>query len=73
MIADDDLLITGSSTLAGGVVDAAGDHRIAMMAAVMATRCVEPTTIVGAECVNKSYPNFFRDFSELGGVVGMEA
>ncbi len=73
VIADDDLLITGSSTLAGGVVDAAGDHRIAMMAAVMATRCVEPTTIVGAECVNKSYPNFFRDFSELGGVVGMEA
>lgn len=72
-IQDDGLCITGSPVLAGGVVDAAGDHRIAMMAAVMATRCSGETTIVGAECVNKSYPNFFRDFSSLGGVVEMEA
>ena len=72
-ISNDDLLITGSPTLAGGIVDAAGDHRIAMMAAVMATRCTGPTTIVGAECVSKSYPNFFKDFSSLGGVVETEA
>ncbi len=72
-ISNDDLLITGSQTLAGGIVDAAGDHRIAMMAAVMATRCTGPTTIVGAECVSKSYPNFFKDFSSLGGVVETEA
>ena len=68
-VTDDGLVIEGSRELAGGVVDAANDHRIAMMAAVLATRCAGPTTIVGAECVNKSYPAFFEDFAALGGSV----
>lgn len=72
-IVGDNLRITGSPELSGGIVDAAGDHRIAMMAAVMATRCSGPTTIIGAECVNKSYPGFFSDFSALGGAVETEA
>lgn len=63
----DDLVIQGVVAPSGGVVDAAGDHRIAMMAAVIATRCSGPTTILGAECVSKSYPAFFEDFSSLGG------
>lgn len=63
----DGLVIEGASELPGGTVDAAGDHRIAMMAAVVATRCSGPTTIVGAECVEKSYPRFFEDFRALGG------
>ena len=54
--------------LRGGVtVSGHNDHRIAMMAAVAATRCAAPVTVRGAECVNKSYPNFWRDFAALGG------
>ena len=59
----------GVPELAGGVVDAANDHRIAMMAAVLSTRCAGTVTIEGAECVSKSYPAFFEDFASLGGHV----
>ena len=70
---DDGLVITGSTHLPGGTVDAANDHRIAMMAAVVATCCDAPTTILGAECVEKSYPSFFEDLASLGGKVETEA
>ena len=66
----DDIVIHGRPELEGGVVDAAGDHRIAMMAAVAAARCRSSVTIRGAECVEKSYPAFFDDYQSLGGVVG---
>lgn len=69
---DDGMTVTGTPTLSGGTVDAANDHRIAMMSAVLATRCEGPTTIVGAECVAKSYPAFFEDFQSLGGIVTKE-
>ncbi len=57
------------SALHGGTVDSAGDHRIAMCAAIAASRASEPVTILGAECVEKSYPAFFQDYQNLGGVV----
>ncbi|USF28451.1 3-phosphoshikimate 1-carboxyvinyltransferase [Firmicutes bacterium ASF500] len=64
----DFLKIWGRDGLAGGVtVDCCNDHRIAMMAAVAATRCREPVTLLGAECVSKSYPNFWDDYRMLGG------
>lgn len=53
--------------LTGGIVDSANDHRIAMSAAIAATVCTRPVTILGAECVQKSYPLFFREYSRLGG------
>ena len=65
----DDIVIVGRDELAGGTVDAANDHRIAMMAAIAAARCAGPVTILGAECVDKSYPAFFDDYRTLGGVV----
>lgn len=52
----------------GGTVDSAGDHRIAMCAAIAATRADGPVTILGADCVSKSYPAFFEDYQSLGGV-----
>ncbi|OFK24321.1 3-phosphoshikimate 1-carboxyvinyltransferase [Olsenella sp. HMSC062G07] len=64
----DSITVRGVPALAGGVVDAANDHRIAMMAAVAAAYAQGPTTIRGAECVAKSYPGFFDDFRELGGI-----
>ena len=67
----DRLTITGQPEgLAGGVtVDSHNDHRIAMMAAVAATRCAAPVTITGAECVAKSYPDFWEDYERLGGQI----
>lgn len=64
----DDLVIEGVPSLSGGDVDAANDHRIAMMAAVCAAYATGPTIIHGAECVTKSYPRFFDNFRTLGGI-----
>lgn len=64
----DELIIVGQNDLKGGViVDSHNDHRIAMMAAIAATRCADPVTVSGAECVNKSYPDFWKDYERLGG------
>ena len=48
-------------------IDAVGDHRIAMAAAIAATVADGPVTILGAQCVAKSYPAFWEDFGKLGG------
>ena len=66
----DSLTIRDGEGLAGGVaVDCCNDHRIAMMAAIAATRCAAPITLLGAECVNKSYPGFWKDYAMLGGEI----
>ena len=61
----DALTITGVPMLQGGTADAAGDHRIAMSAAVAACGCAGPVIVTGSECVAKSYPAFWDDFSSL--------
>ena len=53
----------------GATVDSWGDHRIAMMTAVAATRCENPVILTGAEAVNKSYPSFWEEYARLGGKV----
>lgn len=53
----------------GGSVDATGDHRIAMAAAIAATVCTDPVIITGAESVEKSYPAFWQDYKSLGGTL----
>ena len=64
----DFLKITGRDGLEGGVtVDCCNDHRIAMMAAIAATRCRQPVTLLGADCVRKSYPIFWEEYKRLGG------
>ncbi len=65
----DSLTIRGREQLAGGTVDCCNDHRIAMMAAVAATRCSGPVTLLGAECVAKSYPDFWKHYRMLGGEI----
>lgn len=65
----DSLLVYGGKPLSGGVVDGAGDHRIVMAAAIAATACQGPVTILGAGAVEKSYPAFWQDYKELGGEV----
>ncbi len=63
----DGLIIHGCGVLTGGCVDACGDHRIAMAAAVAACGCAEPVTILGSQCVEKSYPRFWDDYLPLKG------
>lgn len=52
----------------GGSVDAQGDHRIAMAAAIAATVCTAPVTIMRADAVSKSYPSFWNVYKNLGGI-----
>ncbi len=61
----DGLTIYGRATLSGGTVNAHNDHRIAMAAAVASTVATGDVTILGAECVKKSYGTFWDDFDKL--------
>ena len=63
----DALIVHGNTQLTGGTVDGANDHRIVMAAAIAATACSGPVTILGAEAVKKSYPNFWDEYQRLGG------
>ncbi len=63
----DVLEIEGVEAFRGGEVSAYNDHRIAMSMAIAATMCEQPLIIRGAECVRKSYPNFFEVYKSLGG------
>lgn len=65
--ADDNTLHIFGTGLVGGTVDSVNDHRIAMSATIAAIRCTEPVTILGAQCVQKSYPKFFDEYRRLGG------
>ena len=66
--AGDSLLVRGVEQLrGGGTVDSWNDHRIAMMAAILATRCQAPVRLTAMECVDKSYPDFWKHFAALGG------
>ena len=61
----DGLLIHGGMPLSGGTVDSCNDHRIAMAAAVASVICQNPVTVLGAEAVEKSYPDFWSDLRSL--------
>ena len=65
--ADDNTMTVYPACLSGGTVDAVNDHRIAMSAAIAATVCMQEVTILGAECVKKSYPQFWTEYARLGG------
>lgn len=65
----DYLTIQGVPALRGGTaIDPLGDHRIAMAAAIAALGAKAPVTIRDAQCVGKSYPQFFHHMKLLGGV-----
>jgi 3-phosphoshikimate 1-carboxyvinyltransferase len=61
----DGFVIEGPTRLRGAVVDGLGDHRVAMALAVAALVADGETTILGAECVGKTYPGFFKDLASM--------
>jgi len=63
----DRLNITGGKPR-GAVIDSFSDHRIAMAFAMLGAVCGD-TVILGAECVDKTYPGFWQDFKQAGGKV----
>ena len=67
----DSLTIVSPRRLSGAKVDSHGDHRIAMACTVLGLVSQGETEIVGAECVAKSYPTFFKDLESLGGRISV--
>ena len=65
----DSLRITGVARLRGGTVESYNDHRIVMAMAIASAVSTGDIVIKGAQAVNKSYPDFLRDFEMLGGKV----
>ena len=49
----------------GGSADARGDHRMAMAFAIAALGAAAPSTILGADSVAISYPDFFATLDRL--------
>ncbi|HJO38595.1 MAG: 3-phosphoshikimate 1-carboxyvinyltransferase [Vicinamibacterales bacterium] len=60
----DGFTITGGA-VSGGTADAAGDHRLVMAFAVAALGAKRPSTILGADAVTVSYPDFFETLTSL--------
>jgi len=70
-ISEDGFTLEGPQKLSSAAaVDPAGDHRIAMAAAVAAAGIPNGVRVRGFECSRVSYPDFSRDFQALGGEVG---
>jgi 3-phosphoshikimate 1-carboxyvinyltransferase len=66
------MIIKGVDSLSGGILDSHNDHRLAMSFAILSTIAQGEITILGAECVQKSYPNFWEVFESLGAEVKYE-
>jgi len=61
----DGFAVTGTGGLRGGVVDARGDHRMAMLGAVAGLASAEGVEVVGMEAAAVSYPGFAEDVARL--------
>ncbi|MFH1382537.1 MAG: 3-phosphoshikimate 1-carboxyvinyltransferase [Chloroflexota bacterium] len=66
----DKLTVTGASPR-GAVIDSKGDHRIAMAFSLLGLSTGQ-TTIMGAECVTKTYPEFWDVLQSIGGEVKLD-
>lgn len=62
---EDGMIINGGKPLHGACIDSHLDHRIAMSFAVAGTICDRILSINGGECVNISYPEFYKDLYSL--------
>lgn len=62
---DDGMIIRGGKPLHSAVIHSKKDHRIAMSFAIAAMCAEGETEILDADCVNISYPDFYRDLENL--------
>ncbi|HSP80319.1 MAG TPA: 3-phosphoshikimate 1-carboxyvinyltransferase, partial [Myxococcaceae bacterium] len=47
-------------------MDSRGDHRLAMVAATLSVLSGVPLRLTGPECVEKSFPGFWRQLERAG-------
>jgi 3-phosphoshikimate 1-carboxyvinyltransferase len=64
---EDGFAVRGSGGLDGGVIDARGDHRMAMLGAVAGLASREGVEVVGMDAAAVSYPGFVADLKLLCG------
>ena len=62
---DDGMIIRGGKPLHGATIDSHLDHRIAMSFAVAGLLCDTPTTILNADSVVISYPDFYDSLEKI--------
>ena len=63
---EDGFAVRGTGGLRGGVIEARGDHRLAMLGAVAGLASREGVEVVGIEAAAVSYPGFVEDLTGLG-------
>jgi len=61
----DGFAVTGAGGLRGGILDARGDHRLAMVGAIAGLASREGVEVVGMEAAAVSYPGFSEDLARL--------
>lgn len=64
--------IDGVSNIHSATFDCHNDHRVAMALSLLALKLDEPFVLKGAECVKKSFPDYFKVFESLGGIISYE-
>ena len=62
---DDGFVVSGTNGLRGGVLDAAGDHRLAMLGAIAGFASTGGVEVVGFDAAGVSYPRFAADLASL--------
>ncbi len=59
------MIINGGLPLHGAAIDSKADHRIAMSFTIAGLVTDSPVDVLGADCVNISYPAFYEDLNRL--------
>jgi 3-phosphoshikimate 1-carboxyvinyltransferase len=65
--APDGFMVEGLGGLPGGALDAAGDHRVAMLGAVAGLASREGVEVSGFQAADVSYPGFAADLEAVAG------
>ncbi len=68
-LSGDDLIIRGGNLKGGAMLNGYGDHRMVMAGVIAAAGLKEACYITDAEKVDKSYPDFFKAITCLGGKI----
>jgi 3-phosphoshikimate 1-carboxyvinyltransferase len=63
----DGFVVRGGGELRGGAIDAAGDHRLAMLGAVAGLASREGVDVLGFDAAGVSYPGFAEDVANVSG------
>jgi len=70
---NDEVIIKGCSNfiISNEIINSHNDHRIAMSLSILMTSLNDGHIILdNAQCINKSYPNFYKDLNSINGKVG---